>query len=618
MNNNEKLGLIERVDHASEDQAKRTLRSMILKCTVRQDTISRAIKDAIERYTPTTMIVYQQPESEDEDEAAIDSSRKKSKKKKGRDGGSQDEEGAPFTTSKKRRSTRRGDINVDPLVGQLILKKTKTKMKHEKTCSNDHDEEQHNGNSSKKNKSNEQRVSGSSIGGSSKQKAPIVIDLVSSSDDESDHTEQPGNESLDENSFNGGSPDIDSQGDHSSDSDSSDSDSSDSTDSSSSDDEGTENEQQDDGLSGGIPPSQKNPIRGVNRASERNSDGSHGVAQSITFSRAKASKQSNRKELSPVTSGKKRKAHERTVEEIQNDRPIKSTSDAPLNKKPKPNLPLVPGKHREHRKCRECGTLFPSLAQLLKHGVSCKGFNTTPGSHHRPEPSSHDHSGRLKQVQKASQPAGSSSTGELHDTLQLPSRPLQAAPADPGLSVPPPNFIHESNNFTCGLVPRPLALARSASGMQRSRPDLAQHPVQKLSPNGSPGHQLQLPRPDSITQHLIERDEVKVFHQCKFCKEWFTEDTSAVGACNFHQGAYRSLSRNSRRTLSNCSVGQYQLLTEKQLAHVIRHGRAVASQPYEAWTCCQRPEKNAPPCNTGGMHVRSGAYALHCRRPSDF
>ncbi|KAG6360957.1 hypothetical protein INS49_012025 [Diaporthe citri] len=128
MNNSEKLGLIERVDHASEDQAKRTLRSMILKCTVTQPTIARAIKDAIERHTPTPMIVYQQPESEDDDESAPTTSHKKSNKKKNQDGSSQDED-VPASTSKKRRSTRRGDINADPLVGQLILKKTKTKTK---------------------------------------------------------------------------------------------------------------------------------------------------------------------------------------------------------------------------------------------------------------------------------------------------------------------------------------------------------------------------------------------------------------------------------------------------------------------------------------------------------
>lgn len=543
MNNNEKLDLIERVDHASEDQAKRTLRSMILKCTVRQDTIARAIKDAIERHTPTPMIVYQQPESEDEDEATINSSRKKSKKKKDQDNGSQEEEGSPSTTSKKRRSTRRGDINADPLVGQLILRKTKTKTKHNSKRRNDHDKEQHNLKSLKKKKSepppeprpeNEQRVSGSSIGRSSKQKASTVIDLVSSSDDESDHTEQPGNEILDNNSFNGGSPDNDGSSSDSSDGSSSDTCSSDS---SSSDDEGNGNESQDDGLSGEIPPSLESSSSRINRASEKSSGCSDGVARSITSSISMASTQSNGKELTPVISGKKRKAPECTVEEVQNNHLAKSTSNAPVSKKPKQNHPQEQQKSRNNRECWECGMLFPSLTQLVRHGVSCKFFTATLGSHHRPQLSSHDHSGRLQHVQKASQLAGSSSTGEPHDTLKLPSRPRQTIPADRGLLVPPPSFVHEPNNFPRGPTPTPLGLARSASGIQRSRLDLAHRPVQKLPPNGSPGHQSQLPKPESIPQSRTQWDEMNAILECKFCKELFTEFGNEAGACKGHRGA---------------------------------------------------------------------------------
>lgn len=529
MNNNEKLGLIERVDHASEDQAKRTLRSMILKCDIRQTTIARAIKDAIERHTPTPVIVYEQPESEDGDEAALDSTHKKTKKKNGQDDGSQDE-GAPSATSKKCRSTRRGDVNADPLVGQLIMRKTKTKMKHDKKRSNDHDEEQHNPNSSRP--ENEQRVSESSIGESSKQNPPTVIDLVTSSDDESEHTEQPEKESLDSISSNEGSLDNDSPSDYSSDS-------------SISDDEGTGSEPQDDGLSGEIPSSLKSSSSGVNRSSEKNSDGSYGVAQSIAFSIATASNQSNEKELSPVISGKKRKAPERVVEKVQNGHSSTSASNAPLNKKPKQNHPQEPQKSRDYWKCQRCSILFPSMAQLLKHITSCNDFTATLRSHHRSEPSSHDHSGQLGRVQKAGQPAGSSFTDEPHNTLQLPSRPRQQLSRDRGLSVPPPSFIREPNSFPRG--PTPQALARSRGGIQSSPTGLVQRPVPKLSSDDSTGHQSQLPTPESVVQHFIQKEREKVILQCKLCKKWFTEHGNAVGVCKFHPGAYTSLIHNSQK-----------------------------------------------------------------------
>lgn len=545
MDNNEKLGLIERVNHASEDQAKRTLRSMILKCTVTQPTIARAIRDAIERHTPTPMIVYQQPESEDDDEAALVSSHKKSTKKKDQDGSGQEEDEFPSTISKERRSTRRGDINSDPLVGQLILKKTKTKTKGIKKRSSDHDEEKNNPNSPKKNRSRhasklraepEQRTCDNSMGEPSHKKIPTVIDLVTSSDDDTSGSEHSENESLDDKSSHDDGSDNDSpDNDSSDDYDSSDDDSSNDD---SSDDEVSQNERQDGIHPGGSQPSQDLSNNKANQASMKSGDGSRGAAHSITVSMAKASNQNNGHEMSPLGSGRKRKAPERTVEEFHNDQPAQSATNSHANKRTKQSHLYEPQRAPEDRQCDNCELILPSVAQLLKHRLYCEGAAATLGNH-RSEPPSGEGYRQIKQLQKASKPAGDSFTDEPRFTLQLPSRPRQRTPSDRGLSVPPPSFVHEPNNFPRGPTPTPLALARSDSGIQSSPPGLVYHPAAKPTSYVSPDQQSKSPEPESL-EHPFQTFPGNSLHRCIFCKQQFRSCENSKAACSRHHGMYLS------------------------------------------------------------------------------
>lgn len=383
MDNNEKLGWIERVDHASEEQAKRTLKFMILKCNTKTDTIARAIRDAIERHTPTPTIVYQQPESEDDGEAAVASSHKKSskkkKKKKDQDGSSQDEEDAPSTTSKKRRSNRRGDINPDPLVEQPILKKTKTKLKRKKKRSSDQEEEQNSPDTSKKNKSKhasrlgaeaEPQACDNSMGRPSMREGPPVIDLVTSSDDETCDTQQSDNESLDDRSSHDVSSDSDSSDDESSDNESSDV-------------ESSEDEQQDIALAQGVRVSQDGSMKKATQAGARNGDDDSSAAQSITISMAKASIRNDDGKMSPFDSGKKRKAPEHAVEDVHNDRDAQTATDTQANKRAKHNQTTEPHVSLHGRTCRYCGMLFQSVGQLIRHQIHCKSAIATPVSHLR-------------------------------------------------------------------------------------------------------------------------------------------------------------------------------------------------------------------------------------------
>lgn len=601
MDNNEKLGLIERVDHASEDQAKRTLKYMILKCNVKQDTIARAIREAIDKHTPTPMIVYRQPESEDDDEEALQSSRKRSNKKQNdQDGSSEEDDDTPSAASNRRHSTRRGDINPDAHVGNLILENSKTKFKKNKKRSRDHDEEQEQPSAARKSKSKpasepraerRHRVCIDPKGTVSKQKSPPVIDLVTSSDDESSDTDQSSNEILDDKSSDENGSDNESPDDYSSESDSS-------------DDGDSEEEVQ--GRRGALVvatlPSQDGCNKKANQANVRSGSGSRIAAQSVTFSMAKASNQNDSDKTRPSVLNKKRK--EPTVGEIHDEIPAKSATDTHANKRSKQNHPQESQRSPEDRTCRKCGLLFPSVAQLLKHRLYCKNSIGPLGGHHRSEPPSDDRFRPLEKVQKASRPPGDNSTDEPQNTMQLPSRPRPSTPADRGLSVPPPSFVHEPNNFPRGPTPTPLALARSVSGIQSSPPGLVRRSVPKISGDVSPGRQPQLPRLESYREHRIQEYREKVVHQCKVCKKSFTEHGNAVGACKFHNGAYTTLIYNNRRTLSNCALGQYQLLTEKHLKPSNFRGRPVPSNPYEGWTCCRRRGKNAPPCITDRMHVR--------------
>lgn len=537
MDHNEKVGLIERVNHASEDQAKRTLRFMIVKCTVTQSTIARAIRDAIERHTPTPMIVYQQPESEDDDEAALVSSHKKSTKKKDQDGSGQEEDEFPSTISKERRSTRRGDINSDPLVGQLILKKTKTKTKGNKKHSSDHDEEKNNPNSPKKNRSRhasklraepEQRTCDNSMGEPSQQKTPTVIDLVTSSDDETCDSEHSENESLDDGSSDNDGSDNESPYD-------------DSSEDENADDEDPENEQQDDVLPGATRSTQDNSNNKVSQASANSGEGGRSASHSITISMAKASNLNDGNEMSPLCSVKKRKAPEHAMEEMPNHQPAKIATGSHVHKRSKKYHPQEPQTPPEQRTCRKCGILFPSMAQLLKHRHYCKGFAANFGSHHRSEPPSDDRSRRLEKVQKASNPASENFTDQPHNTLRLPSRPLQRASAARESSQPPPSFVHEPNNFPRGLKGAYTAFPGHASDPKSPPPqDLAQTPEPGQSSDSRPNYQSRPPEPESLRQHLLKEVSEEAVHRCRLCKKWYRDSENVVGVCSCHPGTCRS------------------------------------------------------------------------------
>lgn len=604
MDTNEKLGLIERVDRASEEQAKRTLKSMILKCTVGQPTIARALRTAIEQHAPTPTIVYEQPESEHDDEPAPisppkRSKKKKRKKKKHHDGSSQSEEDVSPVTTNDHQSATSGDTNAEPADGQLVLKKkTKAKSKGKAKRDGDRDGQQSSSEPLKKKHKHaskpraeaEQHARDSSMESTSKQEDPPVIDLVTSSDDDICGIGQSENEIPEDKSSDADGPDNDSPDDDSSKHDSS-------------DNEDSENEPQEDALPGGVGPSQDGSNKNVNQAIARNGDPRSGAAQSSTTSSFKALDQNDGVEVSSFGLGMKRKAPERTFEDVHNDRAVNSATGAHLNKKTKQDHPQEPQGSLKDRTCRKCNMKITSVAEILKHHRYCNGASTTLGNHHPSEPPSGDHSHQLKQVQKVSHPAANSSIDEPRSTLQLPSRPHQRAPANPGLSVPPTSFLHKPDNFPRGPTTASLALARSFSGVKSSPPGLVDRPVPKLSADGSPGHQPQLPKPYSDRERLIPERE-KVIHQCKYCKKSFTEYGNEVGACKFHRGAYRPWISNIRRILSNCALGQYRLLTEKHLIPRNFKGLPVPSQPYEAWTCCRRQGKDAPPCITGRMHAR--------------
>lgn len=544
MDTNERLALIERVDHSSGEQAKRTLKFMILKCNVKQETIARAIRDAIERHAPTPTIVYEQPESEDDDEAAPTSSHKKSKKKN-QDGSSQDEEDVAASTSKKRRSTRRGDINADPLVEQLILKKTKTKTNRNKKRSSDRNEEQNHPNSSKKNQSKhaskliaepEERTRDNSMGEPSQQKSPTVIDLLTSSEDETRDTQQSKIENLNDKSSDENSSDIDSPDDSSSHSDSS-------------DDGGAEEEPQGNALADGLVPSQDASNK-ANQTSAGSSDGGRTTTRSSTCSKDKTPNQNNGIEISLLGLGKKRKASERTVEEVHNNQPAKSTMTAHLNKRSKQNHPQGYQRLLEDGRCLRCGILFPSAAQLLKHRDYCKVFVAKLGSHHRSEPPSDAHFRRLQHIQKASHPASESFDDEPHNTLRLPSRPRQREPAARESSPFPPSFEHEPNNFPRGTKGMNIAFTGHASDAKSPPPqDLAQTPGPDPSLDSPPDFQSRPPEPESLRQHLLKEASEQALRRCRLCKKWYRDSENVVGACSCHPGTCRSLDCQSRNKI---------------------------------------------------------------------
>lgn len=549
MDNNEKLGLIERVDHASEEQAKRTLKFMILKCNVKTDTIARAIRDALERHAPTPTIVYQQPESEDDDEAALASSHRKSKRKKKKkerrhDGSSEIEENARLAGSSDHQNAPLDAVDTEPDEEQLILKKTKTKTKSkQKAGLNDDQDEQQNSSEPKKRKrkhackhrAETEQHAHEPLGSPTKQNDPTVIDLITSSDDETCDRKQSKNASLDGKSSNVNNSDNVSPDESSSDGDKS------------SDNGGSGDKPPGDAFADGSGPSPESSNKKANQASTTSGDVDHSAVRSSTHSTAKTSNQNDGFEISLFGSGKKRKAPDRTVEEVHNDQPGKSRTIPHINKKPKQNHTLDSQRSSEDQICRKCGILFPSVPELRKHQHHCKGFSATLSSHHRSDPPSEDHSRSLKHTQKASHPAGQSFTDEPHNTLRLPSRPRERSPADPGLSVPPSSSVQELENFPSGPKYTSRALARSVSGIQSSPSGLVNGQGPKLSADGSPDHQSRPPKRDSSIERLIPERE-KIVYQCKYCKKSFTEYGNAVGACKFHRGAYSPLFEISRES----------------------------------------------------------------------
>lgn len=538
MDSNEKLGLIERVNHASEEQVKRALNFMILKCNVNTGTIARAIRDTLERHAPTPTIVYQQPESEDDGEAALASSDRKSKKKKKKrrhDVNSENEEDVRPAGSNDHQNAPRDAVDTEPDDEQAVLKKTKTKSKHKTALNDDQDEQQNSSEHLKKKKrkhasklraETEQRAP-DTLGNPTKKKHPNVIDLITSSDDETCDTKQSKNASLD-----GKSSDVNDSDNVSPDESGSDGDSSDNG--------GTGDKPPGDAFADSNGPALESPKKKANQANSSSGDVDHSAVRSSTHSAAKTSNQNDGFEIRVFGSGKKRKAPEHTVEDIHKDQPAKPTVLSHLKKRPKQDHPLEPQRSSKDQVCRKCGILFPSVPELRKHQHHCKGFSATLGSHHRSEQPSEDHSHRLKQTQKASHPADQSFTEEPHSTLRLASRPRERSLADQGLSVPPSNSVKELGNFPSGPKSTSRALTRSAPGTKSSPSGLVNGQVPKLSAYGSPDHQSQLPKPDPSREDRIPERE-KIVYQCKYCKKSFTEYGNAIGACNFHRGAYRPL-----------------------------------------------------------------------------
>lgn len=544
MNHNEKVGLIERVERASEDQAKRTLRSMIVKCSVNQPTIARAIKDAIERYTPTPTIVFQQPEPEDEDQVALISPLKKSRKKKrDEDGSSQEDEDVPSTTSK-RQSTRRGDINPEPLVGKLVLKKTKAKLKRKNKHSSDHDEEQRSPDASSKNKSgrvskpgaeSEQRAHDTSMGQPSEQKDPTVIDLISSSDDETCDTVQSENESLSNKSSDDVSLDNDNSEDDSPAEDSSDGDSSedvssedDSPDIVSADDEDTGNEQQSNTITGGSEPSQDGSNKRAPQASAGGSHGGPDAARSITVSMSKTSIQNDGIKMRPFGSTKKRKAPEQTVEEAHDEHAAQTATDTQANKRLRRTHPKGPRNSLENRRCRDCGVLFPSVAQLLGHRLYCKSAVVTPVSHHRCEPPWAFHPNKLEKSQAADTSADYSITDETNESAQLRVHPNGGVQAAHALSAHRHGFDTLPTNDTMDIDQTPLPPASRDSKDEAASYKL---PLRDASSESDPS--ILSRRLPLHNKKFVEKLEplIQLIHKCKRCGRYYNSSHNEAGNC---------------------------------------------------------------------------------------
>jgi hypothetical protein len=530
MNTNERLALSERVNHASEDQIKRALHFMILKCTVTQTTIARAIRDAIERHTPTPTVVFEEQEPKDDDEVILASSHRKStKKEEDQSSASEDEDedaDAPTTTSKHHRSTGRRE------------KKSKTKLKGKKKAIDDQEGGQNRPDSSRKKKKKHKKLkdapnfqtgpnqsnSEDSVGGPSKQRKPAIIDLVTSSDVETHTTEQSASHVLNKTISNDHGSDHDSSNDHSSDSDSSDV-------------EGFSNEQQDDCLAGSVRLSQEGSRMKITQAGARHGEGDS-RAQSVTVSMARAWNQHGHNKIGSSGLDKKRKAVELAVEDVHRNQPAKSATDVHLVKRPKQNYSKETQVPPEGRKCEKCNKSFP-IFELMKHRRACKCTAASVDRHHLPKAPANDHRHEIKRIQKAGDPVGDILTAESRSTVQLPSTPLQTVPADRELSKTPPRFVQKPNNFPRGPTPVPMALARSNAGT-KSLPSYSFRGMKpEASSDASTDKQPISPQPEPFRQHLLPVFERK---ECIFCTRWFSHWDNLEGVCKCHPGMCRSSS----------------------------------------------------------------------------
>lgn len=551
MNSTEKLALIERVNHASGDQAKRALQSMILKCTVTQSTIARAIKDAIERHTPTPSIVYEEPEPRDDGDSAPASNNHK-KDQSDRDqndvvvlsaaseehhDSAHDDIGAVKSKAEKK-GKRKGSGHHNSHDNPDLSKKKKfKKIKH----------------ASKLRAETEQTSPEVSLGGPSKQAKPSVIDLVTSSDAETHDAEQPEEESLDkrvsdddldlvtssedepfhleeskDQTPNDKIPSDDLENGNLEDRNST-------TDSSN--DEGSKSEQQNHAVVGGVRAAQEGSDVKTTQTNARNGDECR-RAHSVTISIARPSNQRDDYKMGSAGLDKKRKAPEPPVEEVHTNQPAKSASDIHLVKRPKQNHPQDPKKPLDDWKCRKCGLLFPSVTQLLDHHlVHREDATATNSRHHNSSTPANNLPRQFEHPQKAGNTAGDGLTEMSHNTVQLPSRPPQRGPADHSLSRPPPSFVQQPADRSFAASLTPSALASLVPGIHSSSSGPIRRPVPKHSSNVSLGDQLRIPKRESLRPPMIHQSRSQALYQCEACKKWFQESDNAVHACTYHPGA---------------------------------------------------------------------------------
>ncbi|KAK2608091.1 hypothetical protein N8I77_006725 [Diaporthe amygdali] len=543
MNNPEKLSILERVDQCDEAQAKRALKHMILKCSTKTSTIASAIKDALERHAPTPIISYQEPASQDEDETATVKPEKKSHKKKKNDHGNHidGEEDVSTSTSRKHRKTSRGDINADPVVSELILGKTKTKRdkreKHRKGR-DDRDAHQKKPKSSKSKKAKkesgrqaeaDEHISEDSVENPSGQNDPIVVDLLNSSEPEKRDSEHSVDEDLTEESSNNDiSLDDGSDG------------------ASGSNRDGNEvvdaGRPAGDALDKDVTRFKDTGNGETTAAIATNRDDGHVTAQLSTNTRNRPSKQKDGIWFSSLGSTRKRKAPEGHADDANINQTAKTAADTQVHKRATQEDPQVPQNSPEDRTCRKCGVGFPSIGQLFRHRLYCRGLVATFADNLHSELPPIGPSNEAKKSQKADNAAGSIVTNAPHNTIQLPSRPIPRAPAARELSMPPPSFVRGPNRFPRGPTPLPMVLARQAPGVKTLPPKLEHGPVAGANPDRSSelkSLNQDLTQPKKTTNPppgAIHQGNVEFEFQCKFCAKWFKTRDNLPGACRSHPG----------------------------------------------------------------------------------